>query len=175
MVGKERLKDLVDRIETTMGEIELYKGTLRDLYADAKALGVHVKALRKVIAERRGAGRDDELEYAADRYRLALGMTPLEELAARPQETTPLEAAIEEVSPHAEVAALAESVQRTGNSVTITGPDGEGVTIRPGADGRPRVEPAKDGDLRRKLAPRQTDAPARGRRRAKADAQAAAG
>lgn len=133
MVDGALLKRVIERIENVESDIRDLSADRKELYASAKESGLLPKAIRKVLADRRGkTDEEKEVDEVADQYRVALGMTPLE-------------AAIEDQQ-RAEASALIESLRRTGNAVEMTDPAGNGFRIEPGPDGRPVIRELK-GEL----------------------------
>lgn len=79
VTNADRLKGIVDRIERVEEDIRGQRLDLKELYREAKQAGFLPAALRKIVAERRGQSRrQKKVAEAADIYRVALGMTPLE-------------------------------------------------------------------------------------------------
>lgn len=79
--AKDQLKAFVERIERLSGEKKTISDDIRDVYAESKANGFDVKALREII-KRRTWERDKMAEHDAivETYMSALGMlsdTPL--------------------------------------------------------------------------------------------------
>jgi uncharacterized protein (UPF0335 family) len=73
--AKDRLKSLVDRIERLEGEKAELAGDIRDIYAEAKASGFDVRALRQIISLRKIDSNDlAEREEILELYKTALGM-----------------------------------------------------------------------------------------------------
>ena len=72
--AREKLKQLVAKIETLEEEKKEVGGQIKDTYAEAKAMGYDTKALRAVIRPRK-QDRQEREEYEAilDTYLLALG------------------------------------------------------------------------------------------------------
>ncbi|MES1203827.1 MAG: DUF2312 domain-containing protein [Pseudomonadota bacterium] len=71
---KEKLRQMVARIETLSEEKAGVANDIKEAYAEAKTLGYDTKALRKVIALRKlDANERVELENMIDLYRHALG------------------------------------------------------------------------------------------------------
>ena len=71
---KEKLKLYVTKIENLEQEKSEIAEQLKEVYADAKALGFDTKALRKVIARRKKDSRKvQEEEMMLDLYLHALG------------------------------------------------------------------------------------------------------
>ena len=74
MSSKEKLKLYVSKIENLETEKSEIAEQLKEVYADAKALGFDTKALRKVIARRKkDAKAVAEEEMMLDLYLHALG------------------------------------------------------------------------------------------------------
>lgn len=80
MAGKgtiqaERLKSLIERIERLEEERAALTGDIREVYAEAKAEGFDVKALRVVIRlYRQDSAERKEHEALVDLYRDAMGI-----------------------------------------------------------------------------------------------------
>ena len=75
--ARERLRQLVDRIERLEEEKKTIAEDIKEVYAEAKALGFDTKVLRKVIAMRRKDPQEREEEEAMlALYMQALGMLP---------------------------------------------------------------------------------------------------
>lgn len=73
--AKDRLKSLVDRIERLEGEKAELTSDIRDIYAEAKAAGFDVRALRQIITLRKIDSNDlAEREEILELYKSALGM-----------------------------------------------------------------------------------------------------
>jgi uncharacterized protein (UPF0335 family) len=71
---KEKLRQMVARIETLSEEKAGVANDIKEAYAEAKTLGYDTKALRKVIALRKmDANERIEQENMIDLYRHALG------------------------------------------------------------------------------------------------------
>lgn len=83
--AKDQLKAFVERIERLEEEKKAIADDIRDVYAESKANGFDVKALRKIIAIRKqDADKRREHEAIVDTYMHALGMladTPLGQAA----------------------------------------------------------------------------------------------
>lgn len=76
-VSADQLRGIVERIERLEGEKQGIAADIRDVYAEAKANGYDVKALREVIKLRKKDRHErDEEEYALDVYKRALGLAP---------------------------------------------------------------------------------------------------
>ena len=86
-MAKEQLRLLVARIERLEEEKAAIAEDIREVYAEAKALGFDTKVLRKVIALRKRDPQEREEEAALiDLYMEALGMTPIERAIAEAAE-----------------------------------------------------------------------------------------
>ncbi|GLK78011.1 UPF0335 protein [Methylopila jiangsuensis] len=73
--AKDHLRSFVDRIESEEAEIRDRNQIKSEIYKEAKAMGFDVKALRKVIGDRRqDPDKRAELEAIVDLYKQALGM-----------------------------------------------------------------------------------------------------
>ena len=76
-VAREQLRQLVERIERLEEEKQAIAADIREVYAEAKALGFDTKVLRKVIAMRKKDPQEREEEEAMlALYLQALGMLP---------------------------------------------------------------------------------------------------
>jgi len=86
-LAKDQLRQLVARIERLEEEKAAIAEDIREVYAEAKALGFDTKVLRKVIALRKRDPQEREEEAALiDLYMQALGMTPIERAIAEAAE-----------------------------------------------------------------------------------------
>ena len=73
--AKGKLKSFVERIEKLEEEKNTISGDIREVYAEAKAEGFHVKALRVVIRlYRQDSAERSEHEALVDLYRDAMGI-----------------------------------------------------------------------------------------------------
>lgn len=83
----EVLTSFVKRIETLEAHISERRADIKEIYGEAKKGGLNVKAIRKLIAERRqDQAAREAMEETLDQYRHALGMlatTPLGEAAIK--------------------------------------------------------------------------------------------
>jgi uncharacterized protein (UPF0335 family) len=72
--AKDKLKQVVSKIERLEEEKKEVGGQIKDVYSEAKAMGYDTKALRQVIRYRK-TDRQEREEQAAilDTYLLALG------------------------------------------------------------------------------------------------------
>jgi uncharacterized protein (UPF0335 family) len=72
--AKEKLKQVVSKIEKLEEEKKEVGGQIKDTYAEAKAMGYDTKALRAVIRLRRMDRQErEEAEAILDTYLMALG------------------------------------------------------------------------------------------------------
>ena len=76
-VARDHLRSFIERIERLEEEKKGLAQDIRDVYAEAKAMGFEPKAIRQIVKER-GQDRQerDEFEAILDTYRAALGMLP---------------------------------------------------------------------------------------------------
>ncbi len=73
--GKEQLKAFVERIERLEEEKKAIADDIKDVYAEAKAMGYDTKALRAVIRLRKqDVNERQEQQAILDTYLHALGM-----------------------------------------------------------------------------------------------------
>lgn len=76
MEAGDQLRAFVERIEAVEGEIRDRNSDKSEIYKEARANGFDVKALRKVVADRRmDPSARSELEALVDLYKASLGMT----------------------------------------------------------------------------------------------------
>ncbi|MFZ4601004.1 MAG: DUF2312 domain-containing protein [Alphaproteobacteria bacterium] len=72
--AKEKLKQIVTRIEKLEEEKKGIAADIKDVYAEAKAVGYDTKALRKVVSLRKIDRQErEEQEMVLDLYLAALG------------------------------------------------------------------------------------------------------
>jgi uncharacterized protein (UPF0335 family) len=72
--GKDKLKQVVSKIEKLEEEKKEVGGQIKDVYSEAKSMGYDTKALRTVIRLRKKDRQEREEEDAIlDTYLLALG------------------------------------------------------------------------------------------------------
>ena len=75
--AREQLRQLVERIERLEEEKQAIAADIREVYAEAKALGFDTKVMRKVITMRKKDPQEREEEEAMlALYLQALGMLP---------------------------------------------------------------------------------------------------
>ena len=91
--AREQLRSLVDRIERLEEEKRALAEDIRGIYAQAKSTGFDVKALRKVVADRR-KDQDElrDLDAIVDTYKAellieAFESSPLGKAATEPSQT----------------------------------------------------------------------------------------
>ncbi len=110
-VAGDRLKSFIERIERLEEERQAIGADIKEVFAEAKGNGFDTKIMRQLIKERRMDKDDlDEQETLLDVYRRAIGMLPLFARAAA-------QGFVDAVAPN------------DGDSVTLTGPNGDGVAI----------------------------------------------
>lgn len=74
-IAVERLRSLVERIETLNEEKAGIESDIRDIFAEAKSAGFDTKAIRAVIKLRKMNAADrDEQELLVETYRKALNI-----------------------------------------------------------------------------------------------------
>lgn len=72
-IDTSRLRSLIERVERLEEERKGISNDIRDIFAEAKAIGFDVKIMRQVIKLRRMDAADrDEQEFLLDTYRRAL-------------------------------------------------------------------------------------------------------
>lgn len=76
-VAGERLKQMIERIERLEEEKAAIAADVRDIYAEAKAVGFDTKVMRQVVKLRKMDRQDrEEQEQLLDLYMAAIGMVP---------------------------------------------------------------------------------------------------
>ena len=76
---RDQLKAFVERIERLEEEKAALAADLRDVYAEAKAMGFDVKTLRTLVRIRKQDTHErEEQEAILATYMIALGMVPAE-------------------------------------------------------------------------------------------------
>jgi len=74
-VTADRLRSYIERIERLEEEKRAVSADVKEVYAEAKANGFDVKAMREIIKLRKlDAATRDEREYMLDTYKSALGL-----------------------------------------------------------------------------------------------------
>lgn len=77
MVARDQLRSIVERVERLEEEKQAIAGDIRDVYAEAKANGFDVKALRAIVRMRKqDPDQRQEEEAVLATYLGALGMIP---------------------------------------------------------------------------------------------------
>lgn len=72
--GRDKLKQIVAKIEKLEEEKKEVGGQIKDVYGEAKSMGYDTKALRAVIRLRKVSKQDrEEQEAVLDTYLLAIG------------------------------------------------------------------------------------------------------
>lgn len=75
LIGVDQLRQYIERIERVEEEIDGAKGDRKDIYAELKAVGYDVKAVRKIVRIRKMDPTQRQIEEAVeDTYRTALGL-----------------------------------------------------------------------------------------------------
>ena len=74
-IAAERLRQLIERIERLVDEKAALAADIREIYAEAKAVGFDAKVMRQIIRLRKMDTADQqEMEALIDTYKHALGM-----------------------------------------------------------------------------------------------------
>ena len=74
-IAAERLRQLIERIERLEDEKAALAADIREIYAEAKAVGFDAKVMRQIIKMRKMDTADQqEMEALIDTYKHALGM-----------------------------------------------------------------------------------------------------
>lgn len=74
-IDNKRLKSLIERVERLEEEKKAIASDIRDVFAEAKAIGFDVKIMRAIIKLRNMNAADrDEQEFLLDTYKRALDM-----------------------------------------------------------------------------------------------------
>ena len=74
-IAAERLRQLIERIERLEDEKAALAADVREIYAEAKAVGFDAKVMRQIIRLRKMDTADQqEMEALFDTYKHALGM-----------------------------------------------------------------------------------------------------
>ena len=75
LVEADRLRLLIERVENLESEKKGISEDIKDVYAEAKAVGYDTKIMRKVVALRRiEKDARDEMDAILETYREALGV-----------------------------------------------------------------------------------------------------
>ena len=74
-IARERLKSFVERIENLEEEKSALPADIREIYSEAKGIGLNVKILRQIVRLRKLDSSDrQQQEELLDLYKNALGM-----------------------------------------------------------------------------------------------------
>ena len=74
-IDVNRLTSLIERIERNEEEKAAISSDIRDIFAEAKAVGFDVKIIRQIIKLRKMNAADrDEQEFLIETYRKAVGL-----------------------------------------------------------------------------------------------------
>ena len=74
-IARERLKSFVERIENLEEEKSALTADIREIYSEAKGIGLNVKILRQIVRLRKLDSSDrQQQEELLDLYKNALGM-----------------------------------------------------------------------------------------------------
>ena len=74
-IDNKRLRSLIERVERLEEEKKAIASDIRDVFAEAKAIGFDVKIMRAIIKLRNMDAADrDEQEFLLDTYKRALDM-----------------------------------------------------------------------------------------------------
>ena len=74
-IARERLKSFIERIENLEEERSALTADIREIYSEAKGIGLDVKTLRQVVRLRKLDSSDrQQQEELLDLYKNALGM-----------------------------------------------------------------------------------------------------
>lgn len=83
-IAAEQLRSVVERVEKLTEEKDAIGQDIREIFAEARGNGLCPRTIRKIIKLRAmDVAKREEEEHILETYLVALGMTPLEELAAR--------------------------------------------------------------------------------------------
>ena len=74
-IARERLKSFVERIENLEEEKSALTADIREIYSEAKSIGLDIKTLRQIVRLRKLDSSDrQQQEELLDLYKNALGM-----------------------------------------------------------------------------------------------------
>ena len=74
-IARERLKSFIERIENLEEEKTALTADIREIYSEAKGIGLDIKTLRQIVRLRRLDSSDrQQQEELLDLYKNALGM-----------------------------------------------------------------------------------------------------
>ena len=74
-IARERLKSFIERIENLEEEKTALTADIREIYSEAKGIGLDIKTLRQIVRLRKLDSSDrQQQEELLDLYKTALGM-----------------------------------------------------------------------------------------------------
>jgi uncharacterized protein (UPF0335 family) len=74
-IARERLKSFIERIENLEEEKSALTADIREIYSEAKGIGLDIKTLRQIVSLRKLDSSDrQQQEELLDLYKNALGM-----------------------------------------------------------------------------------------------------
>ena len=74
-IARERLKSFIERIENLEEEKSALAADIREIYSEAKGIGLDIKTLRQIVRLRKLDSSDrQQQEELLDLYKNALGM-----------------------------------------------------------------------------------------------------
>ena len=74
-IARERLKSFIERIENLEEEKSALTADIREIYSEAKSIGLDIKTLRQIVRLRKLDSSDrQQQEELLDLYKNALGM-----------------------------------------------------------------------------------------------------
>ena len=74
-IARERLKSFIERIENLEEEKSALTADIREIYSEAKGIGLDIKTLRQIVRVRKLDSSDrQQQEELLDLYKNALGM-----------------------------------------------------------------------------------------------------
>ena len=74
-IARERLKSFIERIENLEEEKSALTADIREIYSEAKSIGLDIKTLRQIVSLRKLDSSDrQQQEELLDLYKNALGM-----------------------------------------------------------------------------------------------------
>tara|TARA_B110000263_G_C14860152_1_gene308223 strand:+ start:17 stop:259 length:243 start_codon:yes stop_codon:yes gene_type:complete len=74
-IARERLKSFIERIENLEEERSALTADIREIYSEAKGIGLDIKTLRQIVRLRKLDSSDrQQQEELLDLYKNALGM-----------------------------------------------------------------------------------------------------
>ena len=74
-IARERLKSFIERIENLENERSALTADIREIYSEAKGIGLDIKTLRQIVSLRKLDSSDrQQQEELLDLYKNALGM-----------------------------------------------------------------------------------------------------